>query len=55
VLGDDRYGGRRVQVAMARPFLHAAQLGFLHPATHALLEFTSPLPPDLVAVLARFS
>jgi 23S rRNA pseudouridine1911/1915/1917 synthase len=55
VLGDDRYGGRRVQVPMSRPFLHAAQLGFEHPVTHELLEFASPLPPDLVAVLARFS
>ncbi|MEO8692278.1 MAG: RluA family pseudouridine synthase [Acidimicrobiales bacterium] len=54
VLGDDRYGGRRVQVPMRRPFLHAAQLGFVHPVSGADLEFMSPLPPDLVAVLARF-
>jgi len=55
VLGDDRYGGRRVQVPMTRPFLHAARLGFVHPVTGDTLEFTSPLPSDLVAVLASFT
>ena len=55
VLGDDRYGGRRVQVPMSRPFLHASQLGFIHPVTAETLEFVSPLPPDLASVLANFS
>jgi 23S rRNA pseudouridine1911/1915/1917 synthase len=55
VLGDDRYGGRRVQVSMRRPFLHASQLGFVHPVSGEALEFQSPLPPDLVAVLAEFA
>jgi 23S rRNA pseudouridine1911/1915/1917 synthase len=55
VLGDDRYGGRRTQVPVARPFLHAAVLGFEHPATGEPLQFTSPLPDDLLEVLARFS
>jgi 23S rRNA pseudouridine1911/1915/1917 synthase len=55
VLGDERYGGRRAQVAMARPFLHAALLGFDHPATGERLQFESVLPDDLVAVLAQFS
>ena len=55
VLGDDRYGGRRVQVSMRRPFLHAAQLGFVHPVSGEALEYVSPLPPDLVSVLAVFS
>lgn len=55
VLGDDRYGGRRVQVPMRRPFLHAARLGFVHPVSGEDLAFVSPLPPDLVSVLAAFS
>lgn len=55
VLGDDRYGGRRVQVPIGRPFLHAARLGFVHPVTGEALSFESPLPTDLVEVLARFS
>lgn len=55
VLGDDRYGGRRVQLPMSRPFLHAARLGFDHPATGERLQFESPLPADLTAVLAQFS
>jgi 23S rRNA pseudouridine1911/1915/1917 synthase len=55
VLGDERYGGRRVQVPMARPWLHAAQLGFVHPTTQEKMEFESPLPGDLAAVLTQFS
>ena len=55
VLGDDRYGGRRVQMPMTRPFLHAARLGFEHPVSGETLSFESPLPADLVEVLARFS
>src|SRR5687768_10192462 len=55
VLGDDRYGGRRVQVAMRRPFLHAAQLGFVHPVSGEALAFVAPLPPDLESVLRHFS
>ena len=34
-----------------RPFLHAAQLSFLHPATQERVEFTAPLPDDLRAFL----
>jgi 23S rRNA pseudouridine1911/1915/1917 synthase len=55
VLGDERYGGRRVQVPMPRPWLHAARLGFVHPVTDEALEFESPLPADLAAVLAKFA
>jgi 23S rRNA pseudouridine1911/1915/1917 synthase len=34
-------------------FLHAAHLGFRHPRTGAPVEWDSPLPPDLAAVLAE--
>src|SRR5262249_34924108 len=30
-----------------RIFLHAATLGFVHPATREKMRFESPLPPDL--------
>jgi len=61
VVGDGRYevvptpGGRRAAVSPdlrpARPFLHAAVLGFDHPTTNARVRFESSLPADLTAVL----
>ena len=53
VAGDARYGGVRRELGLSRPFLHAAALTFVHPTTGERCDFTSPLPPDLVAVLAR--
>jgi 23S rRNA pseudouridine1911/1915/1917 synthase len=50
VLGDERYGGRAA-TGLTRPFLHAAHLGFVHPATGETLGFDSPLPADLESVL----
>jgi 23S rRNA pseudouridine1911/1915/1917 synthase len=55
VLGDARYGGARSAGLAPRPFLHAAHLAFDHPVTGERLEFESPLPADLQAVLDRFS
>jgi 23S rRNA pseudouridine1911/1915/1917 synthase len=52
VVGDATYGGARSALALDRPFLHAEQLAFDHPATGARLSFTSALPADLQAVLA---
>jgi len=51
VVGDDRYGGARPSIDPGRPFLHASQLGFDHPATGERLRFTSALPPELEKVL----
>lgn len=51
VLGDPLYG--RADPRCARPFLHAAALAFAHPVTGVPMRFTSPLPPDLQATLAR--
>jgi 23S rRNA pseudouridine1911/1915/1917 synthase len=59
VVGDSLYGGVRRRVAgdiravmhLQRPFLHAAHLIFKHPTDGRRMEFTSPLPPDLQAVL----
>ena len=52
VAGDPRYGqaGRH---GLTRQFLHSAGLGFRHPFTDEELEFTSPLPEDLLTALAR--
>ncbi len=49
VLGDTLYGGRSAR--MARQALHAATLGFHHPATGDYLEYRSELPPDILAFI----
>lgn len=51
VAGDPVYGVR--DLGLARQFLHAARLAFLHPVTGERVEATSPLPPDLAAALER--
>jgi 23S rRNA pseudouridine1911/1915/1917 synthase len=59
VVGDATYGGVHRRVAndvravlrLTRPFLHAARIAFTHPTENRRMEFTSPLPPDLQAVL----
>jgi 23S rRNA pseudouridine1911/1915/1917 synthase len=55
VAGDARYGGAESRLALGRPFLHAHRLSFDHPRTGERLSFSSPLPPDLVSVLAELS
>jgi 23S rRNA pseudouridine1911/1915/1917 synthase len=54
ILGDPVYGRARAGlpagVALARPALHAARLGFTHPVTAARLVFEAPLPADLAAL-----
>jgi 23S rRNA pseudouridine1911/1915/1917 synthase len=49
--GDSTYGGA-ARYGLRRQFLHAHRLAFRHPRTGEPLEFTSPLPDDLVAALA---
>jgi 23S rRNA pseudouridine1911/1915/1917 synthase len=57
LLGDPVYGRARRGAAarglpaLGRPALHAAALGFTHPATGQWLRFSTPLPPDLAAVV----
>jgi 23S rRNA pseudouridine1911/1915/1917 synthase len=59
VVGDAVYGGvhrrtpghLRAVLRLERPFLHAARLAFTHPSDGRRVEFDSPLPPDLQAVL----
>ncbi len=52
VVGDARYGGARQSLPMLRPFLHAEVLELDHPVSGQHLRFESPLPADLVEVLA---
>jgi 23S rRNA pseudouridine1911/1915/1917 synthase len=52
IVGDGVYGGRRrPSVPCPRQFLHAHRIRFRLPATGEEVELTSPLPPDLQAVL----
>jgi 23S rRNA pseudouridine1911/1915/1917 synthase len=55
VVGDGTDGGIRHGISSPRPFLHAAELAFIHPTTSQPLEFVSPLPDDLVAVEAQLT
>ena len=64
LIGDQTYGGRRilaaksvgeVPAAMANTFprqaLHAASLGFDHPVSGERLEFSSPIPADMLGLI----
>jgi len=67
VLGDPEYGGRHKWIRgihdryrplaqkllglINRQALHAGKLGFVHPRTKEYMEFDSPLPEDMTAVL----
>jgi 23S rRNA pseudouridine1911/1915/1917 synthase len=57
VVGDALYGGLRRRggppavAKLDRPFLHASQLAFAHPADERPMHFESPLPRELRAVV----
>lgn len=58
VLGDKTYGKKialeikgRSKIIFPRQMLHAEMLGFVHPATGQYMEFSSPLPQDMIASL----
>jgi 23S rRNA pseudouridine1911/1915/1917 synthase len=60
IVGDALYGGlggppqrRVISEALGRNALHAAHLGFRHPGTGADVDFTSPLPADLQALVGQ--
>jgi 23S rRNA pseudouridine1911/1915/1917 synthase len=55
VLGDKTYGrkieveGRgKVKIFFPRQMLHAELLGFIHPVTGQYLEFSVPVPQDMI-------
>jgi 23S rRNA pseudouridine1911/1915/1917 synthase len=51
IVGDRVYGFRKQHLAVPRQFLHAARIAFTLPGSGQPVEFTSPLPEDLAAVL----
>jgi 23S rRNA pseudouridine1911/1915/1917 synthase len=49
VVGDATYGrARQTNISVARPLLHAYKLGFTHPQSQEFVEFTAPVPEDMV-------
>jgi 23S rRNA pseudouridine1911/1915/1917 synthase len=52
VLGDSIYGAAAADLALERPMLHAAALGFVHPSTGEYREYRAPLPPDMERAVA---
>jgi 23S rRNA pseudouridine1911/1915/1917 synthase len=55
VVGDGTYGGIRHGISVPRPFLHAAQLAFVHPTSGEPMSFAAALPEDLAAVEAQLT
>lgn len=55
VVGDGRYGGDRPAIPLARPFLHAERLGFVHPTSGETMSFVSELPEELERVRATLA
>ena len=63
LIGDQTYGGKRrlpeklfgpaaeVANTFPRQALHAASLGFAHPVSGEMLEFRSPVPPDMAGLI----
>lgn len=70
LFADERYGGTEIlrgeRTGSYRQFvinamklcprqaLHARTLGFVHPTTHKQMDFTSPLPADLEALIEKW-
>jgi 23S rRNA pseudouridine1911/1915/1917 synthase len=53
VVGDVRYGGKKRELSIDRPFLHAERLRISHPTTNIAMEWESPLPNDLRLCLGQ--
>jgi 23S rRNA pseudouridine1911/1915/1917 synthase len=56
LVGERRYvygPGHLREVAFPRQALHAHRLEFVHPATGQRMRFESPMPPDMVELVAR--
>ena len=55
VAGDDVYGPHKVITKLGGQCLHARKIGFIHPATHEYMEFTSDLPEYFTKFLKECS
>lgn len=55
VVGDTRYGRKKINLRLSRVFLHAFQLAFVHPGSKIRMEFSSPLPLELSEFLEKLT
>ncbi len=55
VVGDSRYGRKKVTSGSSRLFLHARRLTVTHPLSGEKVSFQSPLPLDLTQFLEKIS
>ena len=56
IVGDLTYGADptlATRLGLTRQWLHAARLGFAHPADGRWVRYDSPYPDDLARALAR--
>jgi 23S rRNA pseudouridine1911/1915/1917 synthase len=53
IVGDVRYGKKKMKVRASRLFLHAHRIGFFHPDTGKKMEFQSALPHEMEKFLLR--
>jgi 23S rRNA pseudouridine1911/1915/1917 synthase len=51
IVGDAAYRGDRPPLRPGRPFLHAGEVGFTHPASGDAMRFVEPLTLELAALL----
>lgn len=55
VAGDTVYGPAKPAAGLNGQCLHAKKIGFIHPQTHAYLEFDSPLPDYFIRFLHKLT
>jgi 23S rRNA pseudouridine1911/1915/1917 synthase len=55
IVGDSRYGRKKMPSGCPRLFLHAHLLTFTHPLSGEQISFRSPLPSDLTRFLGEIS
>lgn len=53
LVGDEVYGPRKKNVSIKGQMLHAAVLGFIHPANNTYMEFEKELPIEFTDVLEK--
>jgi 23S rRNA pseudouridine1911/1915/1917 synthase len=54
LVGDKVYGRRKDKTGL-RQFLHARQLGFIHPTSHQHVQFTADIPQEMQQFLNQIS
>ena len=53
IVGDTRYGKKKIKMYSSRLFLHAHRLSFFHPESQEKMDFLSPLPYELEKFLLK--